>query len=86
MIEISLTQVAFGVQPTDAGKQLNFVHEQSGTVYMVPFTDEAVDTLVEQLQTSNEDLQKQHEERLRKAQVEAGGLEIAQALPDALKG
>lgn len=83
MIEISLTQVAFGVQPTmDEGKQLNLVHEQSGQVFMVPFTKEAVETLIEQLQTDNEVLQKEHAERLARAQAEASGLSIAQQIPD----
>lgn len=64
MIEIKLVSVSFNIQPIfneeedrQEEKQLNFFHGKTDTVYMVPLTKKAADSVIEHLKMPNAELQ-----------------------------
>ncbi len=66
MIEVKLTNVNFGVYPIPGepdAKQISFYHNPTQTAYLAPFSKEALEVLIEQLQMTSEQLESHIEKK-----------------------
>lgn len=80
MIEIKLVAISFSVQPLEEpeeSKQINFFHQPTQTAYLVPFSKDAIDTLVADLTLSNKDLSEKIDKQNQQREIE-----IAQSVPE----
>lgn len=79
MIEHKLVNVNFSVTPIpgdDEQKQINFFHQPTQTVYIAPFTPEALKVLVDDLTATNAELEKRLEQRRVEAELAVNPAEV----------